>query len=203
MRCSVHTALTAAIGCLALSAFSGAARAQVALESQSTMVIGSFAPSCYEAAKAYRTDQDSVDLCTRALETDILTEHDRAATYVNRGVIYIGRNQGDPAIEDFDRAIKILPDIGEAHVNRGAALMLMRRYSEAIKDITKGIELNTRQPEKAYYDRGLSREMVDDVRGAYADYMQAQALKPDWDMPAHELTRFKVKTKPGEAPAAQ
>jgi hypothetical protein len=41
----------------------------------------------------------------------------------------------------------------------------------------------------------MAREDLNDVRGAYADYKQAEALKPGWEAVQAELNRFQVKAK--------
>jgi len=49
-----------------------------------------------------------------------------------------------------------------------------------------------REPEKAYYNRALAEEGLDDEKSAYVDYQQALVLNPDWDPPRQELLRFTV-----------
>ncbi len=182
----------AALAVAAVSAAAFGAQAQMALDGQSSTVIGSYASSCYDLAKARSISPDSIGVCTAAIKRELLDDRNLAATHINRGVLYLQRKDGDSAMADFDKALTLLPATGEAYANRGAALMLMRQYPEAIADITKGLELKTAQPERAYYNRALAREQTDDIRGAYADFRQAQGLKPDWDLPAKELTRYKV-----------
>ena len=52
--------------------------------------------------------------------------------------------------------------------------------------------LGPEEPEKAYYNRGLANEGLDDVKAAYFDYLRALELKPDWPIPQRELRRFSV-----------
>ena len=187
-----------AFAALAVAAFSAAAvgaHAQMALDAQSSTVIGSYASSCYDLAKGRSIAPESVAVCTMAINRELLNDRNLAATHINRGVLYLGRKDGGAAMADFDKALTLLPDVGEAYANRGAALMLMRQFPEAIVDITKGLELKTGQPERAYYNRALAREMMDDIKGAYADFRQAQGLKPDWDLPTRELARYRVTTR--------
>jgi len=61
-----------------------------------------------------------------------------------------------------------------------------------LADITKGLALGVKQPEKAYFDRALAYEGLDDEKSAYFDYQQAVTLKPDWPLPQRELLRFTV-----------
>jgi tetratricopeptide (TPR) repeat protein len=83
--------------------------------------------------------------------------------------------------------------VGEAHANRGAALVAMKRWADSIPAISKGIELQAAEMEKSYYNRAIAYEELGNVRGAYFDYMKAMELKPDWEAPKMQLTRFTVR----------
>jgi len=165
------------------------------------------ARKCYEAAAAV-TEGDTylttlvkgvtlatpVELCSMAL-FERLNRHDRAGTYVNRGVLHFEEAKYDAALRDFESAIAADARLGEAYSNRGAALIGMRRWEEGITAITKGIGLDAAQMEKSYYNRALAYEAVGNVTGAYYDYMKAAELKPEWDAPKMQLERFTVRRK--------
>lgn len=154
---------------------------------------GGEAQTCYAEARHGSTDYEALMTCTRALDTDPLTPHDRAATYVNRGVIHVSRREFDAAIADFDQSIRILPKNGEAFVDRGAAELGKKDYAQALADLDRGLELGAPEPEKAWYDKGLADEALGHVKEAYYDYKKALELKPGWDLPQKELARFTVK----------
>jgi Flp pilus assembly protein TadD len=86
-------------------------------------------------------------------------------------------------------------------MNRGAVLIAENRPEEAIAALDRSLELGTPEPERALYDRALARERLGDVTGAYYDLLKAAQLNPNWDVPAKELTYFKVTRKQG--PPAQ
>jgi tetratricopeptide (TPR) repeat protein len=175
-------AAAAAIGVLA----AGQARASV------TVIGGGLAEACSKAAlagaSAYRYEQ----ICTDALDTELLTPRDRAGTYVNRGIMKLRRMEWGDAMKDFDVALKYKPDLGEIYVNRGAAFIAEHRYADGLADINKGIALGVEEPEKAYYNRALADEGLDDVKSAYFDYQKAVELAPTWAPPKEQLTRFHV-----------
>lgn len=161
-----------------------------------TTVLGNgLAALCSQAAKAGDSKNDALETCTLAIETEGLDRRDRAGTYVNRGVIKLRRQNYRAARNDFDIAARLEPTMGEVFVNRGAALLGEKRYIEALVEIDHGLTLAPEEPEKAYYNRGLANEGLDDVRSAYFDYLRALELAPDWDMPKQELARFTV-TRP-------
>jgi tetratricopeptide (TPR) repeat protein len=115
---------------------------------------------------------------------------------VNRGILKLAKLDANGSFSDFNKGLNIRADMAEGYVNRGASLILLKRYDEAIAEINKGIAMNAKRPEVAYYDRGMANEGLGNLPAAYADYKQAQALDPDFQEPAKELKRFKVTTKP-------
>ncbi|MDP1737047.1 MAG: tetratricopeptide repeat protein [Caulobacter sp.] len=156
---------------------------------------GGLADACSRFAVDGRSDEYSLSTCTYALETESLVKRDRAATLVNRGVIQLRRKKYEAANRDFDAAIRLQPGMGEAYVNRGAALLAQRRWAEGKADIDRGLELGSDEPEKAYFNRALAWEALDDMEAAWRDYVKASELKPDWDAPRKELARFTVTPK--------
>jgi tetratricopeptide (TPR) repeat protein len=158
-----------------------------------TTVLGNgLAGICSQAAIAGSDEPEALQICTLALETESMNRRDRAGTFVNRGVLKMRRQDYREARGDFETAARLQPTMGEAFVNRGAALVGEKRYLEALLDIDRGLALAPEEPEKAYYNRGLANEGLDDLKAAYFDYLRAVELKPEWDIPKRELTRFKV-----------
>lgn len=139
--------------------------------------------------------QHAIEDCTTAIQYENLPRRDLAGTYINRGILYMNRLAYAEAKRDFDSAIAIAPTIGEAYVDRGAALVGLRSYGEAIADIDRGLALNPDEPEKAYFNRGLANEALDNIPAAYRDYARAAELKPGWTPPLNELSRFTVTSK--------
>src|SRR5690242_16254664 len=88
-----------------------------------TLVIGGMAGQCYNDAKEGRYDADARDLCTRALAAEPLSTHDRAGTYVNRGAMELRAKDYEAAHADFREALRIMPNMGEAHIGEGAYLL--------------------------------------------------------------------------------
>jgi tetratricopeptide (TPR) repeat protein len=173
-----------------------------AAASASTMVFGSDSASqCARSAILGRTDTGSEEWCDRALHDDMLNTDDRAKTLVNRGVMKLGRGDYEAARADFEAALALMPKLPEAFLNRGAAWLGEHKYQLAIADLGQAIDLGTAQPEKAYYDRALAYEGLDNEKSAYFDYLKAVELKPGWLLPQHELTRFHVSPGPATPPA--
>lgn len=177
----------AALSAAALLSFAGGAGA-------SNLVIGSgSAQECSEAALKGRADGRAVLACTKALQVETLNFRDRARTYVNRGVLQMRQRQFGAARADFDQASSIDPNLGEAYVNRGATYVGEDRYREGVEQIDKGLALGVKDPEKAFFNRGLANEGLGDLSAAYRDYSRASELAPEWLAPKTELARFTVK----------
>jgi tetratricopeptide (TPR) repeat protein len=150
------------------------------------------AEQCSRAAFHEQGDEDALRLCTAALNEGVLDRRDQAGTYINRGVIHMIRLDYVAARADFERAIEVDPALGEGWINRGAVDIIQKHYQDGIADIDKGLALGTEEPAKAYYNRAVAYEGIDDEKSAYLDYQQALTLEPGWDLPKQELLRFTV-----------
>ena len=150
------------------------------------------AEQCSQAAFHEQADDAALRLCSTALAEGVLDRRDQAGTYINRGVMQMIRRDYVDARADFQRAIDVDATLGEGWINRGAVDIIDKRYQEGIDDIDKGLALGTEEPAKAYYNRGVAYEGIDDEKSAYLDYEQALTLEPGWDLPKQELLRFTV-----------
>jgi tetratricopeptide (TPR) repeat protein len=158
-----------------------------------TTVVGdTSATMCAKAASLGLADDESLRLCGEAIDQGGLNQHDLVATYVNRGSVAMNRRDYTNARADFEHAIRLDPTAGEAWLDRGAIDIVEHRYRDGIADTTKGIELGVREPAKAYFNRAVAYEGVNDEQDAYSDYQEAMVLQPAWDLPKHELLRFTV-----------
>lgn len=171
---------------------------------------GGMAQICYEMTRAVATGEDvaptvqltgsliglsALDICTMAIQENDLVGRDRAGTYNNRGVLYFSKMLFTEAVADFEQARRIDPTIAEVHVNHGASMVALKRWAEGVASLDKGIAMDPLEPEKAYFNRAIANEELGNVRGAYLDYLKASELKPDWEQPKMQLTRFTVRKK--------
>ena len=151
---------------------------------------------CFLAAELRREPRSSLEICGRALAESSLDRRDRAATLVNRGILYIYDRNMTLAIRDFDQAIALEPTMAEAHVNRGIALLRKGGADrEAIAALSRGLEMKPVRPEVAYYTRAVAYEITGNLQGAYEDYQAAVAANPNWADPQEQLKRFVVERR--------
>ena len=153
------------------------------------VVGGGAGAQCYATAE-YGDPFKAFDICSRALSDQEMSVRDRAATYINRSVVRLRVHDWSGALGDVDLAITRVSNIGEAYVNRGAALINLGRTQDALVDLNKAITIGLDKVHLAYYNRGLAKEKLNDTRGAYADYRKALDLDPTFTMAADELKRF-------------
>ena len=179
------------LGLLAASVALGLAAVGYA-DAAVTVIGGGLAEDCSKAAIRGRSDRSSIETCNLALSTEMLDTRDKAGTYINRGVMRMRTRAFSDAHSDFNTAIAIAPKIGEGWVNRGAVFIAEKRYQEGLSDINRGLDLGVVEPEKAYYNRALAYEGLEDAKSAYLDYQQAVTLKPNWLLPQQQLLRFTV-----------
>jgi tetratricopeptide (TPR) repeat protein len=181
----MRTALFFSAAILSLAA--GSASAQVLVLGDST------AATCYQAAE-YGTMgmRDGFEVCTQALNVPGLSLRDRAGTYVNRAVIRMRAGDYNGALNDSESGIRMIQSLGEAHVNRGAALLNLSRPQEALQAINTGVAHGSSKMHLVLYNRGAARELTGDVRGAYFDYQESSRLAPNFTLARDQLMRFSV-----------
>lgn len=195
---SLCCTMLACLGAVSAPALAQTLRAQRDRAMSTTVVQGQESPAQACAADARRMADGEMGMieaiapCTIAIETEPLTHRDLASTYVNRGVIQLIAGDDNDAEGDLNKAAELEPTLGEAYVNRGSLMIRRNRYAEAVAEIDRGLGLGAKEPERAYYNRGLALEMLGNVRGAYESFRKAAELKPGWPPAKDALARFSV-----------
>ena len=64
--------------------------------------------------------------------------------------------------------------------------MNMKKYDEGVKETELGIQLGTKEPERAWYNLGIGYERLGNIQKAYESYRQASVLDPKWQDPKDE-----------------
>jgi tetratricopeptide (TPR) repeat protein len=154
------------------------------------------AHDCYIYAKIGRDARDGIETCNRSLMEEALSRKDKAATYDNRGVMQDMLGHTEAAEADFNMAITLWPDLGDAYVNLGSMLIRKRQLPEAVDQINKGLELGTAFPHIGYYDRALAEELSGRFLEAYHDYQKVLELEPHYAAAEERLKDFTVIRKP-------
>jgi tetratricopeptide (TPR) repeat protein len=151
-----------------------------------------YARECFQAVKKNRLfNARALELCDAALEQEPLQPFNRAATHINRGILYMRQQSHTRAMKDYEAGLALMPDMPEARINIGAALYYLGRYSEAVAALDQGVRADLPETRAAaFYNRALANEQLGNLEAAYADYGQALASDPEFEPAAKQLKRF-------------
>lgn len=176
---------------LALLSLPGVAAAQV-------VVMGSGdAQACYQFARDGNPgSSEALRTCRAALELDLLGK-DKAATHINTGILYMRHGEYDKSRDHYESAISLSPNVPEAYINYGAALIYMYETDAAIEALTKAISLDQTEtvnklPE-ALFNRSIAYDRNQNYKAAYLDLRHALTLRPDWPPALAAIKRYDVK----------
>ena len=151
------------------------------------------AAACSAAANDQADLRQGIGWCDTALADPVMNH--RAALLMDRGVVRVRLGDNAGALADYNAAIALNPQLGDAYVSRAGVLIAMKRYDEARSDVAQGMALGASNMHAAFFSRAVIEEESGDVRAAYRDYKQALAIKPDYWAAQRELARFKVVTR--------
>jgi tetratricopeptide (TPR) repeat protein len=116
--------------------------------------------------------------------------------WFNMGVLWLGRNRHDEALDCLSQACALRPDHVGAHVNYGAALAETGRLLEAVAHLRRALALDPGL-DKAALNLGNALMRLGRYPDAYEAYRRALALRPDYTLAwcglgivAKEMGRF-------------
>ena len=98
---------------------------------------------------------------------------------VSRGVAYLRKGNEPQALADFDAAVKLKPDDGEAHFRRAAIKFQHMDWQAAIDDLTPAIQADPMNAD-AYNMRSFAYYRLMKNDEGEADTQKACALKKDY-----------------------
>lgn len=101
-----------------------------------------------------------------------------AKEYLKRGDDKFSVKNYFGALEDYNRAKEINPNIIEVYLKRGNAVSKLKNYRQAIIDYNRAIEINHNH-HLAYNNRGYARRMLRDYEGAIKDFNEAIKINPN------------------------
>lgn len=148
---------------------------------------------CHDAANMATVTAGSLDNCNAALKSRTLSRKARIATLVNRGILLKHGGEYTAAIADFEAALALDPDTSAAYLNRGNVYFAIQQFDRAIEDYTTALQMNPREPHLAYYNRGLANEEKQDAKLAFADFVQATELRPEWEPAETRVQQYRAK----------
>ena len=102
-----------------------------------------------------------------------------------QGVVMLHAKRYEDAITAFHRVIELSPEMPEAHVNMGYALIGLQRY-EAARDFFEGATALRRNQVNAYYGLAEALEGMHDLPGAIGAMRTYLHLAPADDQYRHK-----------------
>ena len=153
---------------------------------------GPLSRSCYQAALSDDDGNSALDECNRALAEEAMTPSDRAATYVNRGILRMIRGKDADADADFDSAIALNRDLPDAWLNKGFLRVRRGDGREALPLLQQALDRKPDRQALAIFARGVAYEEIGEFRSAYEDITRAHELEPRWSLPRQYLAHYKV-----------
>ena len=102
------------------------------------------------------------------------SKKEQAMIEFNEGVRLLYK-KNNKAIEHFNKALELNPELVEAIVYRAKVYINNADYNKAVKEVTRAIEKDPNHGD-AYKTRALAKFYLDDRDGSCADYLKADEL---------------------------
>ena len=118
--------------------------------------------------------KNTVTLIESALAT---TGDNFGKAYLWRGTILADQGKGDPALQDFNKALNINPLLYDAYKYRGNIMGVRKNYEPSVADLSKYIEQYPRAAPEIY-NRGLSYVNLGKEQEALADFTRCLEIDP-------------------------
>ncbi|OIP68106.1 MAG: hypothetical protein AUK43_17235 [Oscillatoriales cyanobacterium CG2_30_40_61] len=122
---------------------------------------------------------DPTDAPTPVLEVEPEAELKQAISLAKQGDKLFLDGDLEAAIESYDQALKIKPDLAEVWNNRGVALTRLQRYHEAIVSYESAIQLRYNYAD-AWNNRGVALGKLNHYEAAILSYQRAIDLKSNY-----------------------
>ena len=173
--------------------FSPNIRAGAIVEFSNVSKASQCASAAREAVHCDNASRDDVAICTMAIRTEQLSQHDLAMTYINRGVLNKKRHRLEAALRDYYRSRNIEGDSASVYINIGNVFFSEKQYARALRSYNKALKMKverTRTNGAALANRGLTNERLGNIQQAMEDYRAAALLLPKLALPQEGLLRL-------------
>jgi tetratricopeptide (TPR) repeat protein len=116
-----------------------------------------------------------------------------AQALVDQGKEFYKNDQDDQAAHAFQEAIRLSPDLPEAHLRLGMASAALDKKTEAEEEYKKAVELYRKRVQsdpkdaEGFFNLGLAHSLLHQDEEATRAYRQATRLKPDDEESFYQL----------------
>jgi tetratricopeptide (TPR) repeat protein len=150
-----------------------------------------------EAAKAQDWDK-AVESFRKATALDHKNAPNLFAVLQQRAVAYVGQQQFQEAVEDFNEALKINPRDAGTHERRAYVEMKLSDFDKALADYSEAIKINPNEV-RYYLLRSYIYEVKGDTKNAMAD--TDKVLKMDKSNAEAQSRKARLEGRASQSPA--
>lgn len=165
--------------------------------------------TCMELAPTFAMALNNRGLCNYTLKKNQAAIDDFSKAFAlsgqtlddaifNRARVYQEMEMYAKALKDYEKAIKLNPNLAQAFNNMGVIRLRTARYEEAIAQFDKALTKIPGDPQ-VLYNRAIALENRDRYEQAIADYTQALMITPTFPQALHNrgvlYLRLNDKTK--------
>ena len=151
-----------------------------AVASETFLLNRSPAQDCFLATRnGGNPNASDIEVCTTAIEHQMLIPTDLAATYSNRGILHARTGNFAAALKDHNRAHRLAPELASIYINRSNTLVAVKRFQDALQDLDNAIAIADATLPVAHYNRALMFKTLGDTEAARADAERAAELAPE------------------------
>lgn len=122
----------------------------------------------------------AIEALTKIIDNPATPKDIQVNALVDRGICLTNKRMDAEGLADFTKALEMKPDLENALYNRARALARLNKHEEAIKDLTKAIQITQPSPIMASYykNRGMSYLALEKRAEAKADFKKAKEIDP-------------------------
>jgi len=110
------------------------------------------------------TNEGKFDDALHSLNRAIGLKNDDALAYFSLAIVFHNINELKSAYDNYSKAIELKPDMTDAYFNRAQVLIAYKdesKYSDALKDFDKAIELDSKFIDALYYKAVIQKNLKD------------------------------------------
>ena len=129
---------------------------------------------------AQREDRSlRIKACTEMISSGKLSRRERAVAHFNRGSARDSQGETAQAIEDYDAALLLDPEMKAAHFNRANMYFALNDYVRAIEGYDQALQIDPAAA-AAFNNRGEAYSIIGDDQRAIDDFNQALQIDPQY-----------------------
>jgi Flp pilus assembly protein TadD len=119
-----------------------------------------------------------IEACNEVIHANVLSPRTRARVIASRGNAWFASTNLGNALDDYNKAIELDPELQAALVNRGVTLLRLGKCEQAMSDFST-VHSSDAHSWQALYGRGVCRGKAGDQTGAQSDLAAAAAINPN------------------------